>query len=55
MKAIVQDEYGSPDVLRVDEIDQPEVGDSDVLIRVHAAGVEPAPIANFAPAFCRRS
>ena len=41
MKAIVQDEYGSPDVLRVGEIDKPEVGDGEVLIRVHAAGVDP--------------
>ena len=41
MKAIVQDEYGSPDVLRVGEIDNPKVGDGEVLIRVHAAGVDP--------------
>ena len=41
MKAIVQDEYGSPEVLRVGEIDRPKVGDGEVLIRVHAAGVDP--------------
>ena len=41
MKAIVQDEYGSPDVLRVGEIDKPEAGDCEVLVRVHAAGVDP--------------
>ena len=39
MKAIVQDIYGSADVLELREIDKPVVGDSDVLIRVHAAGV----------------
>jgi len=41
MKAIVQDTYGSADVLRVGEIDKPQVGDEDVLVRVHAAGMDP--------------
>ena len=41
MKAIVQDEYGSADVLRFEDVDRPAVGDDDVLIRVHAAGVDP--------------
>lgn len=40
MKAIVQDRYGSPDVLQLREIDKPEVGEDDVLVRVHAAGVD---------------
>ena len=39
MKAIVQDTYGSPDVLELRDIDKPAVGDEDVLVRVHAAGV----------------
>ena len=39
MKAIVQDQYGSADVLRLQEVQKPEVGDDDVLLRVHAAGV----------------
>jgi NADPH:quinone reductase-like Zn-dependent oxidoreductase len=38
MKAIVQDTYGSADVLELREIDKPVVGADDVLIRVHAAG-----------------
>jgi NADPH:quinone reductase-like Zn-dependent oxidoreductase len=40
MKAIVQDTYGSPDVLRLREIDTPVVGDEEVLVRVHAAGID---------------
>jgi NADPH:quinone reductase-like Zn-dependent oxidoreductase len=42
MKAIVQDRYGSPDVLELRDIDKPEVGDHDVLLRVRAAGVDPS-------------
>ena len=38
MKAIVQDQYGSADVLELTDIDTPVVGDGDVLLRVHAAG-----------------
>ena len=41
MKAIVQDTYGSTDVLELRDIDIPVVGDADVLIRVHAAGCGP--------------
>ncbi len=41
MKAITQDTYGSTDVLRLSDIDKPVPGDDDVLIRVHAAGVDP--------------
>ena len=40
MKAIVQDEYGSADVLRLAEVARPRIGDNEVLIRVHAAGVD---------------
>ncbi len=40
MKAIVHDTYGSADVLELREIDRPEIGDDDVLVRVHAAGVD---------------
>jgi NADPH:quinone reductase-like Zn-dependent oxidoreductase len=39
MKAIVQDRYGSADVLRYREIAKPDVGDDEVLVRVRAAGV----------------
>lgn len=40
MKAIVQDRYGSPDVLQLREIDTPVVGDGEALVRVQAAGVD---------------
>jgi len=39
MKAIVQDRYASADVLELRDVDKPELGDDDVLLRVHAAGV----------------
>jgi NADPH:quinone reductase-like Zn-dependent oxidoreductase len=40
MKAIVRYKYGSPDVLGLRETDKPEIGDDEVLVRVHAAGVD---------------
>ena len=39
MKAIVQDRYGGPEVLRFRDIDQPVPTDNQVLVRVQAAGV----------------
>ena len=41
MKAIVQDRYGSADVLEFRDIEEPVVGENDVLVRVHAAGAGP--------------
>jgi NADPH:quinone reductase-like Zn-dependent oxidoreductase len=41
MKAMTRDMYGSADVLTLDDIDLPVVGDDEVLIRVRAAGVGP--------------
>ncbi len=41
MKAIVQNAYGSPNVLHMADIEKPEVGDDDVLVHVQAAGVDP--------------
>ena len=40
VKAIIRDAYGSVDVLRLADIDQSVAGDADVLVRVHAAGVD---------------
>lgn len=41
MKAIVQHEFGSADVLELQEIDKPEIKADEVLVRVQAAGVDP--------------
>ena len=41
MQAIVQDEYGDPSaVLRLAEVEKPETQAGEVLVRVHAAGVD---------------
>ena len=39
MKAIVQSNYGSADVLALTDIDKPVVGENDVLVRVFAASL----------------
>jgi NADPH:quinone reductase-like Zn-dependent oxidoreductase len=39
MKAIVQETYGPADVLELRDIDQPTAGAGEVLLRVHAAGI----------------
>jgi len=41
MRAIVQDTYGSTDVLGLEDISRPEIGEDEVLVRVRAAGVDP--------------
>ena len=41
MKAVVRRCYGSPDVLRVEDIAKPAVADDQVLIKVHAAAANP--------------
>src|SRR2546430_4092830 len=39
MKAVVQDRYGPPEVLRVGEVERPVPRDDEVLIRVRASTV----------------
>jgi NADPH:quinone reductase-like Zn-dependent oxidoreductase len=41
MKAIVQERFGSPDVLQLVDTDRPGIGPDDVLVRVHAAALNP--------------
>ncbi len=40
MKAIVQDTYGTTDVLELRDINKPEIAEDEVLVRVKAAGVD---------------
>src|SRR5437867_11258727 len=41
MKAIVQDRYGSADVLQVRDVEDPVIGEDAALVRVRAAGCGP--------------
>ncbi|MEV5746793.1 NADP-dependent oxidoreductase [Actinoallomurus sp. NPDC052308] len=41
MRAIVQEAPGGPEVLRLAEVERPEPGLLEILVRVHAAGVNP--------------
>src|SRR5258705_8218426 len=42
MKAVVAQEYGAPEVLRLEEVPRPEPKEDEVLVRVIASGVNPA-------------
>ena len=46
MKAIIQDRYGEADVLEFGDVEEPVVGEHDVLIRVRAAGAGPGRVAH---------
>ena len=39
MKAIVQTEYGSPEVLQLKDVPKPDPKDDEVLVRIHAASL----------------
>src|SRR2546428_1940954 len=41
MKAIIHERYGHPDVLELRDVDKPVLEDDQVLVRVHAASVNP--------------
>ena len=41
MKAIVYRCYGSPDVLKLEDVEKPKPADDEVLVKVHAASVNP--------------
>ncbi len=40
MRAVVQDRYGSSDTWQLTDIDCPEINDHEVLVQVHAAGLD---------------
>jgi NADPH:quinone reductase-like Zn-dependent oxidoreductase len=40
MQAVVQDGYGTAEVLRLDRVSRPEAAEGEVLVRVHAAGLD---------------
>ncbi len=42
MKAVMFESYGQPDVLKIKEIEKPEVSDDAVLVRVHASSINVA-------------
>jgi NADPH:quinone reductase-like Zn-dependent oxidoreductase len=42
MRAVTQDRYGKPDVLRINEVPAPEIGDDGVLVRVRAVSLNAA-------------
>jgi NADPH:quinone reductase-like Zn-dependent oxidoreductase len=49
VKAAVCDRYGTPDVVRIEEIDKPESGAGEILVRVHAASVNRADLDGIQP------
>lgn len=46
MKAFVYREYGSPDVLKLEEVDKPTPADNEVLVKVYASAVNRTDCAN---------
>jgi NADPH:quinone reductase-like Zn-dependent oxidoreductase len=49
MRAAIQDRYGQPDVVRLEEIEKPVPPDDELLVRVHAASVNRADLDGITP------
>ena len=45
MKAAYYNEYGELDNIKTGDLDKPEPGEGEVLVRIKAAGVNPEPLA----------
>jgi NADPH:quinone reductase-like Zn-dependent oxidoreductase len=41
MRTVTQDELGGPEVMRIAEVERPESGPAEILVKVHAAGTNP--------------
>ena len=54
MRAIVVREFGSPDVMKLEDVPEPVPGPGQVTIRVHAAGVNPVDTYIRAGAYARK-
>ena len=39
MKAVIRTEYGSPDVMRLEEVSKPAPADDELLVKVHAVSL----------------
>ena len=39
MKAVIQSQYGGPEILELQDVERPQAGDGEVLVRVHAASI----------------
>ncbi|MEU6867743.1 NADP-dependent oxidoreductase [Streptomyces sp. NPDC046876] len=44
MQAVTQDRFGGPEVLRLATVDRPAPGPAEVLVRIHAAAVNPTDV-----------
>ena len=49
MKAAIQDRYGAPDVVRIEDVEMPTPGEGEILVRVHAASVNRADLDGVQP------
>jgi NADPH:quinone reductase-like Zn-dependent oxidoreductase len=39
MKAVIQSRYGGPEILELQDVERPQVGEGEVLVRVHTASI----------------